>query len=59
MGIKKDLIRKMDNEEIILEIKQKLHDTVTIYGLESKEALFISQQLDMIISEVMKENVIK
>lgn len=31
MGIKKDLIRKMDNEEIILEMKQKLHDTVTIY----------------------------
>ncbi|WP_066073783.1 Spo0E family sporulation regulatory protein-aspartic acid phosphatase [Neobacillus soli] len=59
MGIKKDVIRKMDKEEIILEMQQKLHDTVTIYGLGSNEALFISQQLDMIINKVMKEKQLK
>ncbi|UHA60870.1 aspartyl-phosphate phosphatase Spo0E family protein [Metabacillus litoralis] len=52
----KDLILlKQDIEKMLAEKQQELNNVVLKYGLRSKEALYISQELDIMINQVMKE----
>lgn len=56
MVLEKDLILlKQDIETLIAEKQQELNNVVLKYGLRSKEALYISQELDIIINQIMKE----
>ncbi|PLR70309.1 Spo0E family sporulation regulatory protein-aspartic acid phosphatase [Bacillus sp. UMB0728] len=40
---------------MMVEKQQELNNVVLKYGLRSKEALYISQELDIMINQVMKE----
>ena len=56
MVLEKDLILlKRDIEKMMAEKQQELNNVVLKYGLRSKEALYISQELDTLINQVMKE----
>ena len=55
MVLEKDLILlKQDNEKLMAEMQKELNNVVLKYGLRSKEALYISQELDIMINQVMK-----
>ncbi|MFV2050624.1 Spo0E family sporulation regulatory protein-aspartic acid phosphatase [Metabacillus sp. YM-086] len=56
MVLEKDLILlKQDIEKMVAEKQQELNNVVLKYGLRSKEALYTSQELDIMINQVMKE----
>lgn len=56
MVLEKDLIfQTQDIEKMLAEKQQELNNVVLKYGLRSKEALYISQELDIMINQVMKE----
>lgn len=60
MVLEKDLfLLRQDIDRLMAEKQQELNNTVLKYGLRSKEALFISQELDIIINLVMKRNAFK
>ncbi|WP_379267215.1 Spo0E family sporulation regulatory protein-aspartic acid phosphatase [Paenibacillus timonensis] len=55
--MEKDLfLLRQDIEKLMAEKQQELNNIVLKYGLRSKEALFISQELDIMINQVMKRN---
>ncbi|AMX00332.1 aspartyl-phosphate phosphatase Spo0E family protein [Rummeliibacillus stabekisii] len=56
MVVDKELILLNKNiEKMMTEKQQELNNVVSKYGLRSEEALYISQELDIMINQVMKE----
>lgn len=52
---KEQSVREDTIEKRMAETQQKLNDAVQKYGLRSKEALQISEELDIIIHQLMKK----
>jgi len=52
---KEKSVREDTIEKRMAETQQKLNDAVQKYGLRSKEALQISEELDIIIHQLMKK----
>lgn len=52
---KEKSVREDKIERRMAETQQKVNDAVRKYGLRSKEALQISEELDIIIHQLMKK----